>query len=100
MGNKSHFLHFPPPFSLILYTEALKLSTPDTALARNYGKEPVFLKDIARGENISEKYLSLIIILLCGIGLVSSVRRAYGGYNLACRGRRKPTQRRFNQVTC
>ena len=36
------------------------------ALARNYGKDPVFLKDIARGENISEKYLSLIIIPLRG----------------------------------
>ncbi len=26
------------------------------ALALNYGKNPVFLKDIAKGENISEKY--------------------------------------------
>jgi DNA-binding IscR family transcriptional regulator len=34
------------------------------ALALNYGKTPVFLKDIAKGENISEKYLSLIIIPL------------------------------------
>jgi Rrf2 family cysteine metabolism transcriptional repressor len=34
------------------------------ALAQNYGKGPVLLKDIARGENISEKYLSLIIIPL------------------------------------
>jgi Rrf2 family protein len=53
-----------------------------TALARNYGKDPVFLKNIARGENISEKYLSLIIIPLRGSGLVNSVRGAYGGYNL------------------
>ncbi len=53
-----------------------------TALARNYGKDPVFLKNIARGENISEKYLSLIIIPLRGGGLVNSVRGAYGGYNL------------------
>jgi len=52
------------------------------ALARNYGKNPVFLKDIAKGENISEKYLSLIIIPLRGVGLVNSVRGAYGGYNL------------------
>jgi Rrf2 family protein len=54
-----------------------------TALARNYGKDPVFLKDIAKGENISEKYLSLIIIPLRGVGLVNSVRGAYGGYNLS-----------------
>jgi len=53
------------------------------ALALNYGKEPVFLKDIAKGENISEKYLSLIIIPLRGVGLVNSIRGAHGGYNLA-----------------
>jgi Rrf2 family transcriptional regulator, cysteine metabolism repressor len=53
------------------------------ALAQNYGKEPVYLKDIARQEDISEKYLSLIIMPLKGIGLINSVRGAYGGYNLA-----------------
>jgi len=53
------------------------------ALAQNYGKEPVYLKDIAKQEDISEKYLSLIIMPLRGIGLVNSVRGAYGGYNLA-----------------
>jgi Rrf2 family protein len=53
------------------------------ALAQNYGKEPVYLKDIAKQEEISEKYLSLIIMPLRGIGLVNSVRGAYGGYNLA-----------------
>ena len=54
-----------------------------TALACNYGKGPVFLKDIARGENISEKYLSLIIIPLRGSGLVTSIRGARGGYKLS-----------------
>jgi len=53
------------------------------ALAENYTKEPVYLKDIARQEDISEKYLSLIIIPLRNIGLVTSIRGAYGGYNLA-----------------
>jgi Rrf2 family protein len=53
------------------------------ALAVNYGKGPVFLKDIARGEDISEKYLSLIMIPLRTAGLVNSTRGAYGGYNLA-----------------
>jgi Rrf2 family cysteine metabolism transcriptional repressor len=53
------------------------------ALAKNYGKEPVYLKDIAREEDISEKYLSLIIMPLRGVGLVNSVRGAYGGYNLS-----------------
>jgi Rrf2 family cysteine metabolism transcriptional repressor len=53
------------------------------ALAVNYGKGPVFLKGIAKEENISEKYLSLIIIPLRGVGLVNSSRGAYGGYSLA-----------------
>jgi len=53
------------------------------ALAENYGKASVFLKDIAKGEDISEKYLSLIIIPLRGVGLVNSIRGAHGGYNLA-----------------
>jgi Rrf2 family protein len=52
-------------------------------LAVNYGKGPVFLKDIARGEDISEKYLSLIMIPLRTAGLVNSTRGAYGGYHLA-----------------
>jgi Rrf2 family protein len=53
------------------------------ALARNYGNGSVFLKDIAREEEISEKYLSQIIIPLRGAGLVSSSRGAHGGYTLA-----------------
>ena len=53
------------------------------ALAFNYDKGPVFLKDVAKGENISEKYLSLIIIPLRRTGLVNSIRGAHGGYSLA-----------------
>ena len=53
------------------------------ALARNYGKGNTFLKDIAREEEISEKYLSLIIIPLKAAGLVNSVRGSSGGYTLA-----------------
>ncbi|HUH65018.1 MAG TPA: Rrf2 family transcriptional regulator [Syntrophales bacterium] len=53
------------------------------ALALNYGKGLVFLKDIAKTESISEKYLSQIIIPLRGVGLVNSSRGAYGGYSLA-----------------
>jgi Rrf2 family protein len=52
-------------------------------LARNYGNGNTFLKDIAREEDISEKYLSLIIIPLKSAGLVNSVRGASGGYTLA-----------------
>ncbi|MFZ1036634.1 MAG: Rrf2 family transcriptional regulator [Smithella sp.] len=53
------------------------------ALAFNYDKGPVLLKDVAKGENISEKYLSLIVIPLRRIGLVNSIRGAHGGYLLA-----------------
>ncbi|MCE5210107.1 MAG: Rrf2 family transcriptional regulator [Deltaproteobacteria bacterium] len=53
------------------------------ALARNYGKGNTFLKDIAHEEEISEKYLSLIIIPLKSVGLVNSVRGSSGGYTLA-----------------
>jgi Rrf2 family protein len=53
------------------------------ALARNYGQGLVFLKDVAKGEDISEKYLSQIIIPLRGAGLVSSSRGVHGGYTLA-----------------
>ncbi len=52
-------------------------------LARNKGNGQIFLKDIAREEEISEKYLSLIIIPLKSAGLVNSMRGAHGGYNLA-----------------
>jgi Rrf2 family protein len=53
------------------------------ALAHKYGQATVFLKDIAKGEDISEKYLSLIIIPLRRVGLVNSIRGAHGGYSLA-----------------
>jgi Rrf2 family protein len=63
-------------------------------LAENYGKEPIFLKDIAHRENISEKYLSLIVIPLRGANLVNSVRGAQGGYNLS----RDPSQISLREV--
>ena len=53
------------------------------ALARNYEKSPVYLKNIAREEELSEKYLSLLVIPLRRVGLVISTRGAHGGYNLA-----------------
>ena len=64
------------------------------ALALNYGQSPIFLKDIAKGENISEKYLSLIIIPLRRIGLVNSIRGAYGGYRLA----KEPSQITMKEI--
>jgi Rrf2 family cysteine metabolism transcriptional repressor len=53
------------------------------ALAERSGQGPVFLKDIALEQGISEKYLSLIVIPLRSTGLVISARGANGGYSLA-----------------
>jgi Rrf2 family protein len=63
-------------------------------LALNYGKGPVYLKDIAKGQNISGKYLSLMIIPLRRVGLVNSSRGAYGGYSLA----KEPSQISMKEI--
>lgn len=52
-------------------------------LGLHYGNGPIFLKDIAKEEDISEKYLSQIIILLKNAGLVNATRGAHGGYMLS-----------------
>ena len=52
-------------------------------LAAHYGKKPVLLKDIARGEDISVRYLENIMTLLVAGGMVSSVRGKRGGFSLA-----------------
>jgi len=52
-------------------------------LGLHFGQKPVLLKDIARLEDISEKYLSQIIMSLKAAGLVNSFRGAHGGYVLA-----------------
>jgi Rrf2 family protein len=52
-------------------------------LAANYNKRNTFLKDIAREEEISEKYLSQIVIPLRRAGLISASRGVHGGYTLA-----------------
>lgn len=51
-------------------------------LALNYNKGPIFLKDIAQGEEISEKYLSQLVIPLRANGLIYSTRGPHGGYQL------------------
>jgi len=52
-------------------------------LALNYGKGPVPLKDIARRQEISERYLEHIMIVLQSAGLVQSARGSRGGFSLA-----------------
>ena len=53
------------------------------ALALNYGNGSTLLREVARREAISEKYLGQIIIPLKNAGLVSSQRGSRGGYALA-----------------
>ena len=52
-------------------------------LALHYGEGPVFLKEISRREDISEKYLWHLINPLKSAGLIHSTRGAHGGYELA-----------------
>lgn len=52
-------------------------------LAINNSGEPVRLKDTARRQNISEKYLEQIISILNKAGYVRSIRGPQGGYVLA-----------------
>lgn len=64
------------------------------ALAKNYGKGNLLLKDIAGQEGISEKYLSLIVIPLKSAGLINSARGFTGGYTLA----RDPSQITLKEI--
>lgn len=57
-------------------------------LAMHNTGEPISLKDIARRQDISDKYLEQIISVLNKAGFVQSIRGAQGGYIL----RRKPEE--------
>ena len=52
-------------------------------LAMHYGKGPIFLKEIAERQGMSEKYLWQLIPPLKQAGLVTSTRGAHGGYELS-----------------
>jgi Rrf2 family protein len=52
-------------------------------LAANYGKGPLYLKYVARSQEISEKYLSQIVIDLKAAHLIDGLRGVHGGYVLA-----------------
>lgn len=51
-------------------------------LAKEGGKRPVPVKEIAKRQDISEKYLEQIISQFSKAGLVKSIRGAQGGYVL------------------
>ena len=63
-------------------------------LALNFGKDPVLLRDIARRQEVSEKYLEHSISALRKAGLVRSVRGARGGYILA----KSPSEIRLSKI--
>jgi Rrf2 family cysteine metabolism transcriptional repressor len=52
-------------------------------LASHYGEGPIELKEIARKEDISLKYLEQVINPLRAAGLVKAIRGSKGGYALA-----------------
>ena len=52
-------------------------------LAMHYGQGPIALKLIAERQDISEHYLEQLVGTLRKAGLVTSVRGAQGGYQLA-----------------
>ena len=52
-------------------------------LALNYGKGPILLKDVARRQEISIRYLEQLIAPLKASGLVKSSRGSKGGYVLS-----------------
>lgn len=63
-------------------------------LAFHYGEGPILLKDVAKREHISERYLEQIILSLKAAGLVNSTRGARGGFMLT----RPPSQIRLIEV--
>ena len=63
-------------------------------LALHYGEGPILLKDIARRQQISERYLEHLITPLKTAGLVTSARGARGGFALT----RPPSQIRLSDI--
>ena len=63
-------------------------------LALHYGEGPVLLKDIAKRQQISERYLEHLVLSLKAAGLVNSTRGAHGGFTLA----KPPSQIRLSEI--
>jgi Rrf2 family cysteine metabolism transcriptional repressor len=63
-------------------------------IAINSNGDPVSLKDIAKRQQISEKYLEQIISVLNKAGMVRSIRGAQGGYVLT----REPKNYTIGQI--
>ena len=52
-------------------------------LAAGYGKRPLYLKDIAHSQEISEKYLTQIVVDLKATLIIDGFRGVHGDYVLA-----------------
>lgn len=63
-------------------------------LAIHYGEGLILVKDIARRQHISERYLEHLLILLKVAGIVRSTRGTGGGFSLA----RPPSQIRLSEI--
>jgi len=63
-------------------------------LALHYGQGPILVKDIARRQNVSDRYLEHLLILLKVAGMVRSTRGTRGGFALA----RPPSQIRLSEI--
>jgi len=63
-------------------------------LALHYGEGPILLKNIAKRQQISERYLEHLIVSLKVAGLVNSIRGARGGFTLA----KPPSQIRLSEI--
>jgi Rrf2 family cysteine metabolism transcriptional repressor len=64
-------------------------------LALHEGKKPVFLKDIAKGQQISLSYLEHLVTPLIAGGIIRSIKGPKGGITLA----RKPGDIKLSEVT-
>ena len=63
-------------------------------LARNEGDGYISLSDIAERQNLSMKYLEIVVSMLNKGGLVKSLRGKNGGYHLA----RKPEEYNIGEI--
>ncbi len=63
-------------------------------LAVEYGNGPIMLREIARRQEISVRYLERMMAAMVAAGLVRSIRGQHGGFSLA----RRPTEITLSQV--
>ena len=63
-------------------------------LALNHGNGPLRVRDIARKQGISAKYIEQLIALLKGAGMVNAARGVHGGYSLA----RQPSRLKMLEI--